>query len=161
MTRAGITPGLAGGSAVTLRASGLSGGLPAVRAARSTLARRVGEPGRNHARRRCDRSLLGDRVDVDAVDDGVDTELVDEGLADDVGVVACAEGLRETRRRDAQGQLLAVEGRDLGVLRHERPRDAPHREDASEHVGPRPADGIGVHAAGCTSRRTLAVVVGT
>ena len=56
--------------------------------------------------------------------------------------------VREPGRRDAERQGRAVEGRDLGVLRDEGPRDASHREDAPEHVGPGPADGIGVHAPG-------------
>ena len=54
-------------------------------------------------------------------------------------------------RRDAEGQRPAVEGRDLGVLRHEGPRDAAHREDATEDVGPRAPDRIGVHATGRTA----------
>ena len=45
-------------------------------------------------------------------------------------------------------RVLAVERRDLGVLRDEGPRDAAHREDATEDVGPGAADRVGVHAAG-------------
>lgn len=113
-------------------------------AARAAVASRPATSPRAAARRAAARGAAGHRH---ALDSDVHTESLDQRLPDHLAVVATVERPGQPVGRDAEDEASPVVLQHLRVLRQERPRDPPDREDPGEHVGPAPPDRIGVEPA--------------